>query len=114
MQFNALTVHPDVGNMSASRHYRLTDVKRAGGTYGFDSDINTFPMCEFHYLVNGVAMNKLRCAKGFRNVKSIGIDINHNDLGGRIELCSEERRKSNGSRANDGDRISRFDLTVEN
>jgi hypothetical protein len=36
-------------------------------------------------LIDTISVNKLRCAERFRNVKSIGIRINHDDLGGKTE-----------------------------
>jgi hypothetical protein len=60
-----------------------------------------------------LAVDRLRCAETPRHLEPVVIEINHDDLGGRIELRGEKRGEADRTGPDNRDRRARLDSAVE-
>jgi hypothetical protein len=69
-----------------------------------------------HDRLDGLAVGAVdgrRGAETLRHVKAIVVEIDHDDLGRRVELCSQQGGESNRPRADDRHAAPRLNPAVE-
>src|SRR6185437_8966690 len=109
VKLRAPAVHADVRNDTAGRNDRLTELECGGNAYGFDGHVDSLAAGELENPLDRLApcrVDKLRRAQVLRDPKAVLVEVDHDYLGGRVELSGQKCREADGSGADDGDGVA--------
>src|ERR1035437_5548488 len=116
MERNRLPVHADVGDVPAGPDELSAKLERGRNADRLDGGVDAVFAGDLQYRLDGVAVtavDDVRCAEARRNREALVVQIDHDDLGGRVELGGEQRSEPDRPRSDDRYRAPRRDLTVE-
>jgi hypothetical protein len=116
MQVDLLSVHTDIGNMPAGSDDLLAKFKSDRDANRLDRRINAALAGHRHDRFCRLAITAVDgrgSAEPLGDLQAIVIQINHDDLGRRIELRGQQRGKTYRPGPNDGDGAARLDLAVQ-
>ena len=97
---------PDVGDDAAGGNYILAKQEGSGDIDRFDRRIDTFTIGKcFHFVGNfpARAVDRLRSAECFGDLKAFVVDVDHDEFGGRIELRCQQGGEADRFRSDDRD-----------
>ena len=117
VQLHGLAVHAHVGDASAGRHDGLADVEGRRDAHGLDGHVDAGAAREVHDLLHRLAVatrSTVRVAPRLpATCRRFVVEVDHDDLGRRVELRRQQRGQADGPGAHDGHRVARLHLAVQ-
>ena len=116
MEIDLFPVHADVGNCAAWTDDFFAKLKSGRYAHRFDGGIHSSVCGHLHDHFTSLAIRTIdgcRRSEALGDFQSIIVEIDHDDLGGRIKLCGKKGCKPDRPRTDDGDGISRLNFSIE-
>ena len=111
MQIDLRSVHADVGDGAARRDDVLAQLERRRDADRLDRGIDAALAGHLHDRLGGLAVGAVdgrRGAEALGDFEPIVVEIDHDDLGGGVELRGEQGREADRPGADDGDGAARL------
>src|SRR5450631_2398600 len=116
VQLHLCPMHPDIGDCAAWCDQLLAELEGGGKPDRLDDCVSAAVTRQPHDLLLGLAAATIdngRSAEALPCFQAVVVDIDQDELGRRIELRSEQGRKSDWTRPDNGDNTARLHLAVD-
>ena len=116
MQLHLGAMHADIGDVAARRDDLLAQFECRRNADRLDGGIDAPLRRHFHHRFGRVAVGAVDGrggAEAFCDFQAVVIQVDHDDLGRRVELRRQQRRQADRPRTDDGDGAARLHLAVE-
>src|ERR1700733_9058080 len=95
MKIHLCSMHPDIGDGAARRDDSLAQFKSSRNADRLDSGVDTAIFGHLQDRLQGLAIGTVddcRCTEPLCHLKSVVVEIDHDDIGRRVELGGKQRR----------------------
>ena len=104
MESHLLSVHADIGDGAARRDDFFAQLEGGRNAHRLDGGVDAALAGHLHDRLHGLAVGAVdgrRGAEALRHFKAIVVEIDHDDLGRRVELRGEQRGEPDRPGADD-------------